>query len=210
MFMLLLGYLSSGVTTFRAGYCHTMRLGIWKVRLRKCLDQYGNAVLKSLRLQDEKLQFIGLPSEYVGALKRIYPASTQDNWTTKPMFGWFCEDIWHYSESFMLVVAKPTKDFDLDINRSETDISVTGLAMLGNLDRIWKRLQGATTYMLRGIHRNIRAVRADQAAIDQANELHELRYERFVADIRTVKRLLPTKCCKYVLHIAACRIPRLL
>eukprot|EP00951_Prasinocladus_malaysianus_P005243 scaffold37254_cov16-Prasinocladus_malaysianus.AAC.1 len=126
---------------------------------------------------------------------------------------WICKDISHYTESFMLLVGEPTMDFDVDI-RSEADNYVTDLALMANLSRIWQRLQGATTYRLRDSRQNRVLAGADRADIDEANGQHEHIYERFVADIRTparmIERHLPTNCCKYVLYIATCRLPRLL
>eukprot|EP00951_Prasinocladus_malaysianus_P014600 scaffold111308_cov31-Prasinocladus_malaysianus.AAC.1 len=67
-------------------------------RLRNFHERFGNAAFKSSQLQDERLRFIGLPSEYGRVPKKIYLASAQSIGTTKPMSGWIYEDIWHYTD----------------------------------------------------------------------------------------------------------------
>jgi len=201
----------TGPTAFPAAYLHTMLLGLTKQFWRGFHETYKAGAFKLLKLQDERRKFVGLPSEYNRPLKVVVPSSTMSSKDATIMSGWICEHVWHHSETFSLLISGPVFSAP-DLEGDELEgVALQTLSLMPIFHHMWQRLQGATTFLLRGA-----MIRATQGMPPQEVEHINLKIKRgrvrYAADIRVfailVEKFLGVKYCKYVLHIAVCRIVR--
>jgi hypothetical protein len=66
--------LHAAVTAFPPAYLHTLLLGLLKDHYKTFVNVFKSGAFKALKREDERLRFVGLPSEYNRGLKPVYPS----------------------------------------------------------------------------------------------------------------------------------------
>lgn len=68
-----LPFFNAAVSSLVPGYMHTFVSGLVKLLCRLFREKYQGASFRALKREDARQQFIGLPSEYGGRMKPVYP-----------------------------------------------------------------------------------------------------------------------------------------
>ena len=147
-----------------------------------------------------------------GPLIIIHPYDTgvKANGNSKPFSGWVGENLWHYVETFSLLIGDGT--FSYNDGEDGDRVSLHDMSLLPAMQLTWQRLQGACT-ILRLSQYRVNASEG-QDRIDHNNQQIDIRLKRINADITMVGRMFethsPSDIMRYILHIAACEVTKLL